>query len=135
MAALSRARLRHLRRVLAAKVRQHPELRDPLDWPTLLAVAHREEVDVLARPLTVPAKLVRFAGRYAIVVNANEHPRRHTYRAAHELGHLWLHVDDAEGRDTQSFNFSDFASPDAREDEAELVAAWLLGDESVRRYL
>jgi Zn-dependent peptidase ImmA (M78 family) len=72
---------------------------------------------------------------WTIAVSSRHPARRHTYYAAHELGHLWLHVDDADGRHVRCYNFDDYTSPDPREDEAEQVAAWLLGDSEVRAFL
>jgi hypothetical protein len=124
-----------IRRVLAAKVRQHPELARPLTWNTLRRVLRREDVELVVAPLPKPARLVGFGGLWTIAVSSRHPTRRHTYFAAHELGHLWLHVDDADGRHTRCYNFDDYTSPDPREDEAETVATWLLGDPEVRAFL
>jgi hypothetical protein len=124
-----------IRRVLAAKALTHPELHAPLTWNALRGVLAREDVALEVRPIAKPARLIGFDGLWGVVVSSRFPARRHTYFAAHELGHLWLHVDDADGRHVRCFNFDDYTSPDPREEEAETVAAWLLGDREVRAFL
>lgn len=124
-----------IRRVLAAKVTQHSELVRPLTWTTLRRICAREDVDLVVVPIPKPARLLRFDGLWTIGVSSRHPARRHTYFAAHELGHLWLHVDDADGRHVRCYNFDDYTSDDPREEEAETVAAWLLGNDGVRSYL
>lgn len=126
--------LDRIRRVLAAKALRHPELSKALTWNSLRRVLAREDVDLVVAPIPKPAMLTGFEGLYTIAVSSRHPARRHTYYASHELGHLWLHVDDAEGRHVRCYNFDDYTSPDPREEEAETCAAWLLGDPEVRRY-
>jgi hypothetical protein len=127
------SRLVGLRRVLAAKRALHPELARPLTWRGLQRVLAREGVRLRLVPLVEPAQLAGFRGTWAILVNADLPPRRHTYYAAHELGHLWLHVDPAEGRGAKVYHFDHYDGDDPREEEAELLATWLLGSAAVRR--
>jgi len=124
-----------IRRVLAAKAQRHPELARPLTWNTLRRVLKAEDVALVVADIRKPARLVGFDGLWTIAVSSRHPARRHTYYAAHEIGHLWLHVDDADGRHVRCFNFDDYDSPDPREEEAETVATWLLGDRQVRSFL
>lgn len=120
--------------MLEAKRLLHPELHRPLSWRGLQRIAAREGIGLHLRRLAEEAQLVRFYGTFSILVNADLPPRRHTYRAAHELAHLWLHVDRAEGRGRIVFNFGDFAGDDARELEAETLATLLLGGPRLARH-
>ena len=124
-----------MRRVLRGKQLQHPELARPLTWNSLRQIMHREGIGLVVRAITTPARLLGFRGQWTIVVDANQPARRHTYYAAHEVGHAWLHVDDADGRHVCVYNVEAATSADPREDEAETAAAWLLGDRRVRSYL
>ena len=55
---------------------------------------------------------------------------RQSYYIAHELGHLWAH-----GSAEPVYYIGDATVADDREDEADLIATWLLADEHVRAYL
>lgn len=123
-----------IRRTLVGKALRHPELARALTWNALRRVVAREDVYLVVAPIAKPARLVGFEGMWTIAVSSRHPARRHTYYAAHELGHLWLHVDDADGRHVRCYNFDNYDSPDPREEEAETVAAWLLGNPEVRRY-
>lgn len=111
--------------VLAEKRELHPELRHPLTWDALRAIAEREGIVVAAVSLARPAKLVAFHGEWMILVNSSLPARRHTYYAAHELGHLWLHRPEDTGQQVyhMDLNWPD----DPREDDAELFAQLVLG--------
>lgn len=117
-----------LARLLAlyeAKRAAHPDLARGLTWHGLRRVCERECVRLLPVPIVEEAQLVVFDGDWTILVNTELPPRRHTYFAAHELGHLWCEVDAGEGRRTAIYNFSDYAGDDPREDDAELLATLL----------
>lgn len=120
--------------VLEQKRWHHPELHRPLTWRGLQRVCARERVDLVLRAHCEEAQLIGFGGSFAIIVNAELPARRHTYRAAHELAHLWLHVDQAEGRSVAVYNFSDYDGPDPREDEAEYLTALLLAGPRFARH-
>lgn len=113
--------------VLAAKREQHPELAAPLRWPGFRRLLARENIALYVRALGRPAQLVNFDGAWAILINANTPPRRHTYFGAHELAHLWLHHDPLCDRAEVCYNMDTDWPDDPREDEAEFLAACLLG--------
>lgn len=116
-----------LDRIIAAKRRTHRELRRPLDWAGFRAICAREDVLVELAPMDREAMLAGYGGVWMIVINANEHPRRHTYRGAHELGHLWAHVDQGPlGRFEACYHMDVEWPDDPREDEAEYIATLLL---------
>lgn len=108
--------------VLREKRACHPELRRPLDWPGVQEVCAREGVRITHGPLPADAVLLAAHGTAVIVLNNELHPRRHTYRVAHELGHWWLHT--APGRTV--YQMRDPLAHDQREDEAEYVALRLM---------
>jgi|SRR5579872_3954942 len=113
--------------VIAAKRELHPELAEPLTWDAVRAIAEREGIALVAVALARPAKLVAYDGGWMILVNSNLPARRHTYFAAHELGHLWLH----RGGDTGErlvYHMDTNWSDDPREDDAELFAQRVLGE-------
>jgi hypothetical protein len=114
--------------VIARKRDVHPELARCLTWPGLLRICEREGVDVrISRgPMPRQAQLVPYAGAWTIVLNRDTPFRRHTYLAAHELGHLWLHHDRAHDRWERVFNMDASWEADPREDDAELFASLVL---------
>jgi Zn-dependent peptidase ImmA (M78 family) len=95
-------------------------------------VCAREGVRLVLRSLAEEAQLVGYRGAWTIGVNCDLPPRRHAYYAAHELGHLWLHVDQAEGRRAVVFNFGAYGGDDPREDDAELMATLLCQGRALR---
>jgi hypothetical protein len=112
-----------IRQVLKDKRVQHPELVDPLSWRSLQRICRREDVELLVAPCPTPARLAHLADCWAIIVDSKLPARHHTSYAAHELAHLWLHVDDAIGGRVDvcmNFTFPDTADP--REDEADFFA-------------
>lgn len=117
--------------VIGQMRRAHPELRQPVTWHGIRRVLHRLRVDVVIRPLTVDAKVIHMGGCAVIALNANLPARRHTYRLAHELGHIMLH--GAMSDDGVVFNMTPCWPDDPREDEAEYFAAQLLMGPARRR--
>jgi hypothetical protein len=112
--------------VIQEKWRQHPEL-IPLKWEGLKRVLARENVGLFVMCLPRPAQLVQYRGAWSILVNSSLHPRRHTYYAAHELGHLWLHHDRTCERWERCYNMDDEWQADPREDDAEMFAMIVMG--------
>lgn len=108
--------------LVAEKRRRHPELREALTWTALQVVCEREGVPIVNAPLAVDALLLTGLGTSVIMLNSRLDPRRHTYRAAHELAHHWIHS----SREPVIYTMRDLAAPDPREDEAEYVATRLL---------
>lgn len=121
--------------VLAAKRFVHPELHRPLTWKGLQRICAREDVGIYVRPHAEAAQLVVYDGGWGIIVDSRLPARRHTAWAAHELAHLWLHVDRADGRHAAVFNLSGYEGPDPREDDADFLATLLLGGPSFMRHL
>lgn len=123
--------------VIERKRTVHPELTRALGWSGLLRICERERIRVRrsTEPIGRPAQLVPFAGRWTILLNRLAPPRRHTYLAAHELGHLWLHHDRLHERWEQVYNMDTHWADDPREDDAELFAALvLMGPRHLRPY-
>ena len=131
----NRQRVQRIRRVLQVKALRFPQLASPVTWNTLRRIIDDEQIEVETMPILRPARLVGFGGVWTMILSSNHPVRRHTYYAAHELGHVWLHVDDADGRDVCSYHFDRDDSNDPREEDAETVAAWLLGDRQIRSFL
>lgn len=122
----SLTRIGRLAAIHEAKRAQHPELARRLTWRSLQRICAREGVRLHVVAMEDDAQLVGYMGRWFILVNADAPPRRHTYYAAHELAHLWIHVDAEEGRDAVVYNFSRYGGPpDPREDDAEWLATVL----------
>lgn len=119
-------RLNRIRQVLDEKREVHPELAEPLTWESLRRIAHREHVGLFSKPLPSPACLLRFDGTWTIVVSSAHPVLRRTLNAAHELAHLWLHVDEHEGRFEPCINYSYPGNRDPREEEADFLATALL---------
>jgi Zn-dependent peptidase ImmA (M78 family) len=107
--------------LLRGKRQIHPELRHPLTWGAVQAVCRREGVLIKKGPLPADAVLLAALGSAVIVLNSDLPPRRHTYRAAHELAHWWLHSD----RELTIYRMSEDVR-DEREDEAEYIALRLM---------
>lgn len=115
-----------IRQIIEAKRELHPELAGPITWDAMRRILAREGVFVASVPLARPAMLLGHEGIWLVLLNKAQ-PRHHTYYAAHELGHLWLHVDRGEGRDERCYHMDCDWRADPREDDAELFAACLLG--------
>jgi hypothetical protein len=115
-----------VREVLRQKRVEHPELVDPLTWRTLQRICRREDVELIVAPCPRPARLAQLDDGWSIIVDSKLHARHHTSWGAHELAHLWLHVDPAGGRLEACMNYSWDASTDPREDEADFLAHALI---------
>lgn len=115
-----------IRAVISQKREHHPELASPLRWVTLRRILDREGVLLATVPLVRPAKLAAYEGMWLLLLNSRLPARRHTYYAAHELGHLWLHTDVEEAWE-QCFHMDVNWPDDPREDDAELFAQMVLG--------
>lgn len=115
--------------IIRAKRRQHPELRRPLRWIGLKRILAREYIGLFMVPMPAHqnAQLVPYLGSWSILLNSALPPRRHTYFAAHELGHLWLHHDLHFDRWEQVYHMTREWEEDPREDDAELFASMVLG--------
>lgn len=68
--------------------------------------------------------MISMLGTTVFMINSNYPPRRHTARVAHELAHAYLHVD--EETELVLHLDSEWRADDPREEEAELLADWLL---------
>lgn len=112
--------------VIARKREVHPELARALTWPGLERICAREGVRIAFQPLPRAAQLAPFLGGWAILLNSDLHFRRHTYFAAHELGHLWLHHDPKHDRAERVYNMDAAWANDPREDDAEMFASLVL---------
>jgi IrrE N-terminal-like domain len=114
--------------VIERKRQHHPELARGLTWPGMTRICQREGVRLCTspEPLPRPAQLVPFRGRWGILLSKDAPFRRHTYLAAHELGHLWLHHDQQHDRAERVYNMDTWWVDDPREDDAELFASLVL---------
>lgn len=113
--------------VIERKKAHHPELASPLRWDGLRRILDREGVLLGLVPLSHPAMLTCHERMWIILVNSALPARRHTYYAAHELGHLWLHVDQDADRWQRVYHMDPNWQDDPREDDAELFAQMVLG--------
>lgn len=123
--------------VIERKRETHPELARALTWPGLVRICDREGVRIRVSPAPIPrrAQLVPYAGRWTILISKGSPARRHTYDAAHELGHLWLHHDRTAERWERVYNMDTHWADDPREDDAELFASIvLMGPRHLRAY-
>jgi hypothetical protein len=130
--------LEQISAVIDAKRAVHPELARPLTWPGLERICMRERIRlrVSPEPMPRPAQLIPFLGRWAILLSRAVPYRRHTYLAAHELGHLWLHHDRGHERWERVYNMDSNWADDPREDDAEVFASLvLLGPRSSRPFI
>ena len=117
--------------VLAAKRECHPELCAPVTWRRLKRVAQEEGVRLAVADIAEPASLVSFAGAWAVFISSRQPARQHARLAAHELAHLWLHVDMAEGRSARTYQRDRYDANDPREKEADYFAECLLAGAGV----
>lgn len=118
----------HIAEIVTAKAREHQELDHPLTWPGFLRICGREGVNVRVRKeaMVRPAQLVPYLGEWTIVISGSAPARRHTYLGAHELAHLWLHVDLKHERWERIYSMDFDWCDDPREDEAEVCASMIL---------
>lgn len=118
--------IERIQQTLKQKRQQHPELVDPLTWQSMRRILRREGVHVAIAPCPRPAMLAAFDNVWTIIVDSKLPSRHHTSYAAHELAHLWLHVDRDSESEEVCFSFSYPESADPREDEADFLAHALI---------
>jgi hypothetical protein len=119
--------LEEIRIVIDEKRPIHPELNEPLRWNGLQRILARECVALARAPLDRPAQLVHFDGAWIITVNSDTPAARHTYFAAHEVGHLWLHVQRTGEPFVRCYHMDPEWRNDEHEDDAEAFALMVLG--------
>lgn len=125
MRRLAHTRIEQLDQIVRAKRRAHPELRRPMDWSGFKSVCAREGVIVELADIERPACLFSVDGTWVILIRRNG--VRQLMPGAHELGHLWAHVDqEALGRFEAVYHLDTEWAEDCREDEANYVAGLLL---------
>lgn len=128
----SAATLARVAQAYAAATARHPELRRPLTWNGARAILRRERIPLVMVPLIRPAALISSGGVSVLMLNSNIPPRRHTHFVAHELAHHWLHGAGDEGT---VYHMATDWPDDPREDEAEILAALLLGGPRFAEFL
>lgn len=114
-----------LLRILERKRQFHPELRAAMTWEGLLRILAREGVLYASVPLSRRGKLLGCDGVWMILADNARRPR-HLGIVAHELSHLWAHVDVKTDRYDFAFNQDDFDGDDPREAEAEYLAECII---------
>lgn len=125
MKRLAHTRAEQLAAILAAKRRIHPELQRPMDWSAFRAVCAREGILLEMAPIERRACLFGYDGTWIILVNSDG--VRQLHPGAHELGHLWVHVDQEPlGRSEATYHMDVEWAEDPREEEADYIAALLL---------
>jgi hypothetical protein len=112
--------------VLEFKKQFHPELQRGLTWPGFTRICKKEGIAIAFQSLPREAQLVPFLGNWTILLNKDLPFRRHTYRGAHELGHLWLHHDRKHDRTERVYNMDTTWEADPREDDAEIFCQLIL---------
>lgn len=125
MKRLAATREEQLQRILEAKRRAHRELRRPLSWAGFHDICAREGVIVTQADVERPACIFGFDGSWTILLSIRG--VRQLHYGAHELGHLWAHIDQEPLGRFEATYYMDTGWPDdPREDEADYVAALLL---------
>lgn len=125
MKRLAGTRSEQLHRIVNAKRRAHRELRGPLSWSGLRAICEREGVLLELADVERPACIFGFEGSWTILVSSRG--VRQLHYGAHEIGHLWAHIDQEPLGRFEATYYMDTGWPDdPREDEADYVAALLL---------
>lgn len=125
MRRLAATRYEQLAQIVRAKAAVHPELRQPLDWSGFLRVCDRENVLVVLADTVRPASLFAIDGQWVIIVE--KEGVRQLHPGAHELGHLWAHVDQGPlGREELTYHMDTAWPDDPREEEADHIAMLLL---------
>jgi hypothetical protein len=123
-----------VRRVGEALRRRYPaELRGALTWNGLRSILGAERIPLVPTTMVRPAALIAGGGVAVMLINNNVPGRRHLAFAAHELAHRYLHAHEDDGAAEVCYHMDVDWSEDPREDEAELLAVWLLGSAAVRR--
>jgi hypothetical protein len=122
------AQTRKVLMAIKSRVDDHPELAEPLDWKAVERIARREGLDIMCVPMASKARLVGFGGRWTILLDSSQ-PRWHTWYAAHELAHYWMHVQDSPtGQYEACYHLTSLENQDdPAELEAELLADCLMG--------
>lgn len=90
----------------------------------------REGIRLFRAPIATPAALLVLGSRAAIVLDSRLPVGKQSYYLAHELGHLWAHG-DAE----PVYYIGDGSVAEDREDEADVLATWMLADSGIRAWL
>lgn len=125
MKRLAHTRLEQLEQIVRAKRRVHPELRQPLDWSGFRAVCAREGIVVELADVQRAACLFCVDGTWVIVIRQDG--VRQLMPGAHELGHLWAHVDQEPlGRYEATYYMDSEWADDPREEEADHIAGLLI---------
>lgn len=125
MKRLAASRTEQLDRIVAAKRRRHPELRRALSWSGFREICAREGVIVTLADVERPGCIFGFEGSWTILLSSRG--VRQLHYGAHELGHLWAHVDQEPLGRFEATYYMDTGWPDdPREDEADYVAGLLL---------
>lgn len=88
-------------------------------------------VPIIWRRMPRDARVVAPLGTPVIVLNPDVPPRRHTAVLAHEIAHVFMHLD---ARDVVVFNLDACWPDDPREDEAEVLAILMLGGPEFSRH-
>lgn len=130
-------KLEQIIEIVERKREVHSELRSALTWAGITQICRRERIRIRKspEPMTRRAQLIPYRGRWTIMISRDVPPRRHTYLAAHELGHLWLHHDRQHARTDRVYNMDTHWANDPREDDAETFAAIvLMGPRHLRPY-
>lgn len=104
---------------------RHPELRAVVGWKEFETMAEREGITLEYRPLSRPARLIRFGERVAIQFNKTSDLRSRATDGMHELCHYWrddpgmacYYADDASGSPSEEFAnvFAWFVTSTARQ--------------------
>lgn len=125
MRRLAHTRVEQLAQIVRAKRRVHPELRRPMDWSSFRTICDREGIVLEFADIDRPATLFCIDGTWVILVQRAG--VRQLLPGAHELGHLWAHVDQEPlGRFEATYHMDVEWADDPREDEANYVASLLL---------
>jgi Zn-dependent peptidase ImmA (M78 family) len=125
MKRLAHTRIEQLEQIVRAKRRIHPELRRPMDWGGFRAVCDREGVVMQLADVKRPACLFNVDGTWVILIRREG--VRQLMPGAHELGHLWAHVDQEPlGRFEATYYMDTEWAEDPREEEADYIAGLLI---------
>lgn len=125
MTRIAATRLEQLERIVRAKRRVHPELRRPMDWSGFKAVCAREGIHLALADIERAACLFCIDGNWVIAIR--QEGVRQLHPGAHELGHLWAHVDQEPlGRYEATYYMDTEWADDPREEEADHIAALLI---------
>lgn len=125
--ALVPMRRQALEALIAEKAHAHPELARALTLRTLKLILERERIRCYVRPSPIPARLVPFAGAWAIVLDKGMSDPERLLCAIHELAHLWAHHDVLLERwETEAVDRSDREWSLIQEAEADYVTELLV---------